>query len=274
MDIAGGEAHKLQTLFGHTNSISAISFSPNGECLSTASLDRTAKLWDAQTGQFLLTLAGSRDWVMSVSFEPTTQDYFDWNDPNRCGRVLATANHDGTVRLWNIGANHEGSMFLGSQGPVEFTVFSPDGRFVSTGGDDGVARIWNVVTQQEVATLRGHSERINSVAYDGDGRLLATAGWDGAVRLWDVASLAQIRTFVEPNNQPIEDVSFSPDGNVVAMVSDSGSVSVWDVATSQLLNSWRVEEKAYGVTHSPDGKLLVVTGVGGRVRVYDSTVAS
>ncbi|RPJ24401.1 MAG: hypothetical protein EHM33_17965, partial [Chloroflexi bacterium] len=86
-DFRKGE--KLLTLFGHSNQVERVAFSPDGERLVTASLDGTARLWDATTGAELLTLAGHASSVVSVAFSPD-------------GIHLATASNDGTARVWDI----------------------------------------------------------------------------------------------------------------------------------------------------------------------------
>jgi pre-mRNA-processing factor 17 len=40
----------LRTVFGHNHGVTAINFSPDGSRFLTASLDRTCKLWDTETG--------------------------------------------------------------------------------------------------------------------------------------------------------------------------------------------------------------------------------
>ena len=47
-----------QTLVGHTGEVWSAAFSPDGKRIVTGSWDRTAKVWDAGTGQELLTLKG------------------------------------------------------------------------------------------------------------------------------------------------------------------------------------------------------------------------
>jgi WD40 repeat protein len=72
---------------GHTGNVIRLAFSPDGTCLATASFDSTAKVWDAATGQELLTLFGNATNVSGVAFSPD-------------GRRLITSGFDGTTRIY------------------------------------------------------------------------------------------------------------------------------------------------------------------------------
>ena len=78
----------LQTLQGHTLSVSVITISPDGNLVaSTAGGD--VKIWDAQSGELLVTIEAHGSSIWSMKFSPDS-------------RRLATSSGDGTVKVWSM----------------------------------------------------------------------------------------------------------------------------------------------------------------------------
>ena len=65
------EWRERTVLGGHTASVSAVAFSPDGSRVLTGSADNTARLWDAATGKAVATLSGHTDGTWAVAFSPT-----------------------------------------------------------------------------------------------------------------------------------------------------------------------------------------------------------
>jgi WD40 repeat protein len=48
----------------------SVAFSPDGKRIVGGSLDKTLRLWDAETGTAISTLSGHTNGVLSVAFSP------------------------------------------------------------------------------------------------------------------------------------------------------------------------------------------------------------
>jgi WD40 repeat protein len=59
---------RKQTLEGHSDSVKAVTFSPDGKILESASYDNTARLWNATSGAWKQTLESHSDSIYAVAF--------------------------------------------------------------------------------------------------------------------------------------------------------------------------------------------------------------
>jgi WD40 repeat protein len=193
----------------------------------TASLDKTAKLWDLSTRQVKRTFRGHDGGVLGAAV-------------SRDGKVLATGSLDRTIRKWEVGSG----AFRWSFGPlnrerpasapghlaaVESVAFAPDGQTLASGCRDGMVGLWDMKTGRPLTMLRGHSNRDCTVAFAPDGQTLASGADGGEVRLWDVAQrqgVAGLRPNLEGD---ASSVAFSHDGHTLAAAGWADRIYLWDL---------------------------------------------
>ena len=121
---------------GHENFVNSAVFSPDGTRIVTVSSDKTARLWDAATGELLHVLQGHESiFVYSAVFSPD-------------GTRIVTASSDRTARLWDAATGELLHVLQGHENSVNSAVFSPDGTRIVTASDDARARILRIDSEK------------------------------------------------------------------------------------------------------------------------------
>ncbi len=117
-----------------------LAFSSDGSLLAGGGRDYPIHLWDSATGKELRQFNGPRSYLdHRVAFLFQLQVAFSPDD-----KTLASADRDGTVRLWEVLTGQERGRFLGHQGEVYALAFSSDGRRLASGGNDTSVLLWDV----------------------------------------------------------------------------------------------------------------------------------
>lgn len=259
---------ELLTLVGHTDNVTAITFSPDGTRLATASADATAKIWDTPTGRLLFTLSSHDNAVNDVAFSPD-------------GFRLATASNDWSVRIWDAATGQILNTLTGGS-EARAVAFSPDGARLAAAYEGGLAAVWDTaaLTEREPLLLHGHRNGVLDVAFSPECLNaseapaeqcewhLATVSMDRTAKVWD-ASGRELFT-LSGHTSGVTSAAFSPDGSRLATASLDGTVKVWDTATGrELMRLLGSIGNVHSVAFTPlDGGAHLVIGGGDGLSMY------
>ncbi|GAB4380942.1 MAG: NB-ARC domain-containing protein [Elainellaceae cyanobacterium] len=172
------------------------------------------------------------------------------------GKLLATSDSSGDVRLWQIADGQPLTVFKEHLDWVRTVTFCPNSSLLISGSDDHTIRIWDIQTGECIRRIENYGSRVMAVATSPDGQWLATGGEDYLLKLWDVHTGQYLKS-INGHTQAILAIAWSPDSRVVVTGSLDQTIKLWEVDTGNCLKTLAGHSDwIYSVAFSPDGQLL------------------
>ncbi|CAO3661060.1 unnamed protein product [Rhizopus stolonifer] len=175
------EDSRLRSLYthqAHEKDINTICVAPNDRFFATGSQDKTAKLWNVDTGELVGTMKGHKRGVWCARFSPIDQ-------------VLATSSGDKTVKIWNLKDFTCLKTFEGHTNSVLRVDFLTAGMQLVSAASDGLVKVWTIKTNECASTLDNHSEKVWAVTVRKDENMIVSAGADSVVNFWEDVTLQE-----------------------------------------------------------------------------------
>lgn len=245
----------VQTLAKHTDTVTCVAFSRDGQTLATASADHTINLSHWESGKLLHRITGHTDTVTSVVFSPDS-------------KLLASGSADKTIKIWQTDTGNLLHTLTGHSVTVFSVAFSPDGQILASGSGDGTIKLWYPGSGKLLEVLTGHSDFVETVAFSRDGQFLASGSWDNTIKIWNVSSAKLLHTLTG-HSASVWSIAISPDAQSLASNSGDNTIKIWHIATGQLIRTiTSSSDSAWSIAYSPDGQILASDSGDNSIKIW------
>ncbi len=236
---------ELMVLAGHTDSVQAVAFSPNGKLIVSGSADKTVRLWEVETGKLRRARDEHTAPVNIVAFSLKGNKFWSASRKNNMLRSwysrdggrwsVKTSSVDIVKSITTEAFSQHSETFAKA---VELTMTIQDIKFAVFSSETD--------TGNDLAPIfTKHREKIVALAISPASGFIATGSSDWTIEVWKVGTeplkgmdLGDPLWILRGHAGTVTAVAFSPSGKILASGSVDQRVRLWDLATGQHLHTF------------------------------------
>jgi WD40 repeat-containing protein SMU1 len=256
-----------EELMMHDEAVIAMSYSRDGELVSTGSQDGKMKVWKISTGVCL------RRFDRAHAGGVTAIDF------SRDGTQLLSGGYDQMVRVHGIKSGRSLKEFRGHSSYVNCVTYTADGGRALSGSSDGTVKVWDVKSMDCLTTFKPPEQQANATSEPAIHTIEPMAT---NIDHFIVCSRSSSVHIVTLQGQVIKTFSSgkreggnflcctgSPQGRWLYCVGEDGVLYCFNVGSGQLDHVLKVSEKdVIGVHHHPHRNLVATYGGDGVLRLW------
>lgn len=263
---------------GHASWVVAVAWQPGGTHIASAGGDGTARVWDAMTGESLLTYRRHNHVLNKVNFQATIYT-LAWNPEGTC---IASAGDGARVFVWDARTGQTLTLYEDHSGllPNVYTaVWSPDGKQIasacSSTGPDKTVHLWDAETGQtlhryQVGSRWTLSFSVLSVAWSPNGQYLVLACGDKIIQQLHTGT-GQLAATYPFRSKWASHIVWSPDSRYFASAHPDHTAVIWDTLTRKSVATYRGHTEAVRyIAWSPDGQTIATASNDRTVQIWEA----
>ena len=255
----------VSTFAEHSDCVSKVAWSPDGQLVASASYDGSVQTWNASTikpvilykRQHFKLFGQSR--VNAVAWSPG-------------GQEIAAASDSKIVEIWNVTTTRKLFTYREHSDSVHSVAWSPDGKKLAS-ASRYKTYVWDAKNGQTISAHSSPKDEIQDIAWSPNSKYLAVASRQQGVHVFELFAQTEflLRASYSNHRGTIQAVAWAPDGIRIASAADDKTVQIWNGLTGNLLLTYSAHQTTIkAIIWSPDGKYLASAGLDGAVQIWDA----
>ena len=171
---------ETRTISNHADWVTAIAWSDDGTRIVSASRDKSAKVFDANSGELLVSYSGHAAAVRGVAFLPD-------------GKQVFSTGTDKKLHRWEVEAAKKVTEV--AVGGEAYKIVRGE-TFVFVSGADNQLRRIDQSTNKITHTLSGYQDWVLTTSYHAGTNRIAGGAMNGEIRLWNATDGTLIRNWI------------------------------------------------------------------------------
>ncbi len=220
----------LYTCHGHTDKVTDVAWSPNGQYVASKGNDQKVQIWDTTTGSNIFTY--QKNFSFFRRSRSRTVTAIAWSPD---GQRIAIADDDSTIQVWNVVTRSKITDHHQSKS-TNYLVWSPNGKHIVSDGrrivhdvvynkpyNQDVYDVWDATTGQGIFTSDCFSDVVAEWSPDGQQIALNSR----MIEVWDIFAKAKRFSYESYSSA----IKWSPNGEYLAAGHLTGIMQLWSAVT-------------------------------------------
>ncbi|MCT7959155.1 hypothetical protein NG791_00410 [Laspinema sp. D1] len=204
-------------------------------------------------------LGNPEDYAITLAFSPDE-------------KTLATANNDGTLKLYDISTKELIPIDQKAESQIFKVVFDSTGSRLAYSNGEGEVIILDSEKRQQINSFEAAKKRVVGLSFSLDNKRIATASEDQSIKVFNVTTGELIQTLAE-QKKDIYSVQFSPNGELIAFGSQDNTIEVWKFTNGNVFQRYKTlkghTEIVTSIAFIQDSQTIISGSLDDTIRVWD-----